>query len=332
MAGAGTKFETYDVALLVPAETPDFWSSNQNYQLNKLQSELDLATKAWLSMSDGQINLKFNIQTSEPTQNLLHCDYKTDWNLGRNLIQKTVGNLKNRMIVINPSSTCKESGYAILAGRLISVKAISATLISHEIGHNFGFKHSGLVSCDSNNFRILGDKCTVQQYADKTDVMGAALADDSSLLSKAQKSLVWSYPYLQQVKNGTYTVWNYGTKARPSLLKLLTNDGYVLIEFNDATNTGGYRKSEKDTSGIEIRAIGSSIGRKFTTSQESGIGTLALAKTFGFDQQGNCPDICGNDIRFHEGEQVNIPSSKYALKVIAVSDSNAKLIVTGKLK
>ena len=69
-------------------------------------------------------------------------------------------------------TACGVAGSATLQG--IPSRAhingdFSATNITHELGHNFGLRHSRALDCGDET---LGSQCEIREYGDTYDVMG----------------------------------------------------------------------------------------------------------------------------------------------------------------
>ena len=93
----------------------------------------------------------------------------------------------------------------------------------------------------------------------------------------------------------------------------------------------GYKVTENDRPGLQFRLINSAFFKKFSTQSESGLGTLLFTKNLGFDSDGNCPEYCYQDSRFHVGENIKLPFSKYIIEVLQITDTNYVIKLSGNL-
>lgn len=318
------------VVMLTSTERPTLWGDNNSEQETLLRSQVDIALKSWRNASAGALIFSTRFKISPPIPSLGHCATSQDWKSALSTLNQKAPKLGEKILVINPEDLCTTAGYAQLGGSFASIKNISSTTIAHELGHTFGFMHSATISCPRNDFTALNKSCKVEQYGDKTDLMGSGLAIDSAKMSLAQSFLNWRQPLAKSAKGGKFTLVASSKPLQGTLLSLKTNDGTAYIEFDDGIANGGYKVSELDSPGIEIRIVGSSIGRTYTNAGESGIATLALSRLVGLDGEGNCTAICGLDLRFHQGESVKIPNSRYLIKVLSASTSSAQILISSK--
>lgn len=301
------------IVALTPIDQINIWSKDST-NLNQLKSSVNLALSSWKSAIGNRVSFQTKYIVSKPYSNLAKCDFKSDWKLA----ETATKNLKVKnyiLIAVNLVGTCPNSGYALVGGQRIGIQKLDSTLIAHEIGHSLGFKHSGFVTCPDNDFSNLSSKCLVEQYGDKTDVMGSAMAQEDSILSKAQNHLTFKSQTSTQLKLGI-------NKMPTSKIGIFqTKSGQLVLEYDPGTYNGGYKIGEHDRAGIQFRLINSAFFKKHATNIESGIGTLLLLKNIGLDENGNCPGSCYQDSRFHEGEKVDIPFSNIMVKILKVSDS-----------
>jgi hypothetical protein len=306
------------ILFLTPIDLPEYWNPGAS---NKVQDALDqakAATDMWSRTSNMKLDFSISYQISAPLKNLQRCNVNSDWLLAQAQTGFKPKNNLSHLLVINPESTCAFGGYAQVRGSFISLKVLDSVTIAHELGHNLGFQHSGLVICPKGNFQTINGSCEINQYGDKTDVMGSGLVFDQAKMSLAQSSLVWGYPIAIQVKPGKqfkYLVAPQLAKPSNSLYKYSSPEGMLWIEYDDATQNGGLRVSPSDQPGIEIRISNNALAKKFSSGSESGIGTLALGRYVGLDADGSCGATCHFDLRFHPGEVVRIPGAKPSIHI-----------------
>jgi hypothetical protein len=79
------------------------------------------------------------------------------------------------------------AGLAQISGSLIWDNGVPLTdVLAHEFGHNLGLGHANLAGCTGSGVRVtLSPACSVQEYRDYADVMGAAMDRPTGNLNTA---------------------------------------------------------------------------------------------------------------------------------------------------
>ena len=327
-ASVPPKLIAYVAVLLTPNDDPTYWLTQD--RKGSAEIEINAAISAWNQMAQGKIKFSSRTIVTKPIPSLAHCDYKRDWAAGFNEYRAQKKVVGNYFIYINPRDECGNSGYALVGGHELSIRDIEATTIAHEIGHNLGFKHSATVSCLNDDLAVLNENCSAEQYGDKTDVMGAGIVFETPKLSAAQSYLVLSQPTPKSATTGLFTLSSSGSKAGNKLVKVQTKAGMALLEFDDATQNGGYKIAPDESPGVQLRLVGYPFAQRFSNSNESGIGTLLVGRLHGYDEFNVCNDYCYLDSRFHSGEKFQIPNSKYFVTVVSTSPDSARIQISGK--
>jgi hypothetical protein len=312
------------VVLLTPAENPTIWSSENGAPLQIVDSQVAMALNSWSHASGGKLTFTTSRIISQPLSHLTRCSVADDWKAALKELGLTKAASGQKILVINPLDTCDHAGFAQVGGTFASVRTAASTFIAHELGHTFGFQHSGSVICPDANFSTINRRCTIEQYGDKSDVMGSGLAIEQAKLSLTQSYLTWKSPIPRKAKLGKFTITRSNTTLSGDLYFLQTSNGVAYIELDDGTSNGGFKVTSNDSPGIQIRIVGNSLAKAFSTSKESGISTLLLVRMRGLDAQGNCTALCGIDGRFHAGESVRIPGSPFTLRVDSATTSSAQ--------
>jgi hypothetical protein len=110
---------------------------------------------------------------------------------------------------INSSSGSFNASLAYLAARYVANRADTVSLASHEIGHNFGLLHSGIITAGSDVLGPISSPGTMyDQNGDYWSTMGELVLGTYPSPQKAEV-LGWTAPstnYETVQSNGTYTV------------------------------------------------------------------------------------------------------------------------------
>jgi hypothetical protein len=160
---------------------------------------------------------------------------------------------------------CSWAGWAYIPGSVSWVRAeyFDTRIISHELGHNFGFHHAASYGC-SVAVNNSPSTCSSNEYGDPYDVMGNVLKHTNAYnkakywLTSAQTQTVTSA--------GTYTIEpmelpSAGVKSirvkRPFTSSLGSySDGYYQIEQRTQYGSYGYPSTDTVLQGVVVRLVG----------------------------------------------------------------------------
>lgn len=110
--------------------------------------------------------------------------------------------------------------------------------ITHEIGHAFGARHSGVVACGNKPIDV-PEKCKVHEYGDGFDIMGSLyLGGHFSPIHK--EKIWWMGTRVKQVNSdGVYKVYAHKTREKePVAVKIVSKFGDYYIEYRSRAETG----------------------------------------------------------------------------------------------
>lgn len=147
----------------------------------------------------------------------------------------------HNMIYIS-SADCIGRSWGLIGGRITWIQGkLNTYRTAHELGHNFGLRHASSKRCRtaSGTPVPLSDSCTVDEYGDRFDVMGAFPTDENgpSHLSAPQKdALGWLAGRSLTTKRGTHTLRPLeGGSFALHAVKIVTGGRTLWLEYRQPT-------------------------------------------------------------------------------------------------
>ena len=177
------------------------------------------------------------------------------------------GGVGTHLVVVTEKEDCWWAGMAVIPGDVtqaggeivLNGYGTNESVIAHEFGHNFSLKHAGSQSCtDAAGHSVVdSEQCTVDQYGDLYDVMGAySLGVISPVMLAQLQSLDLLDPAVDNLENGS---------ALHTLASRWSTSGTRALEVSDGTNAYWleYRPSTPDEnepsawcgSGVIVRRV-----------------------------------------------------------------------------
>ncbi len=109
------------------------------------------------------------------------------------------------MFVFPRTAACGWAGLADVVGDTSFINGtLSTSVISHELGHNFGSQHASSYSCVEGAVRVVVSRsCTASEYGDPFDVMGSS-SRHTSAVNKVRLGFVSAANEVTASRSGRY--------------------------------------------------------------------------------------------------------------------------------
>jgi Gametolysin peptidase M11 len=116
-----------------------------------------------------------------------------------------LGAYEHRVLVFPHIPACEWTGMAELPGSVAWINGeLSVRVVGHELGHNLGVHHASALRCTQNGIPVsIGGSCSLEEYGDPFDIMGASERHTSNW-NKARLGWLSDSNRLDVTSSGTY--------------------------------------------------------------------------------------------------------------------------------
>ena len=328
---------------LTPKDQPDFWTAVEEEattetsgetMLSFAKSTVDEAIAFWKQTSRGK--MKFGVSRfviGKAGTAIKHCNSSADIKAAMKIAGLKSIPIGTHLITVNINDSCGYAGLGEQGGNSLLLKSFGTTTLIHELGHNFNFYHSSLLTCDKSDFtKFNATNCSVEEYGDFRDLMGNDDWCPSATLSATQRATTFSTPKPINLTIGVDTTVD---ESRLSTDRIVYQFKYKTIWYffeyyvpteDLCTSISSFLYKPQ----LQVRmagpawakAKGSAIGPMLIKRRDADLPTSVINLD---------PDTLPSNLvltGFLEGEQFQLPGAPYLLTVKSTGTTSAVFTLT----
>ena len=328
---------------LTPKDQPDFWTAQEEgtttetsgqTMLSYAKSTVDEAITFWKQTTRGK--MKFGVSRfviGKAGTAIKHCNDSADKKLAMKIAGLKSIPIGTHLVTVNINDTCGYAGLGEQGGNSLLLRSFGTTTLIHELGHNFYFYHSSLLTCDKSDFtKFNATNCSVEEYGDFRDLMGNDDWCPSATLSATQRATTFSTPKAIDLTIGVDTTVD---ESRLSTDRIVYQFKYKSIWYFFEYYIPGedrcmFISSFLDKPQLQVRmagpawakAKGSAIGPMLIQRRDADLPMSVV--NLGPDSLEANTVLTG----FLEGEQFQLPGAPYVLTVKSTGTTSAVFTLT----
>jgi hypothetical protein len=221
---------------------PVFFTSKDAATKESLSTLAAATASYWSAQSGGGISISTSVRDWVQIADPGGCEYlrMADLALAANKMTKPTSLHDHVMIYFPARSACAWAGMGSVVGSMIWDNGLPLSdVTSHEFGHNLGLGHANLAACTNGGVRVtLSSACTVSEYRDYADVMGAAMRAATGNLNSAMADWLGLAKVTTLARGSLATVdlapLGQVTSATPRAAKIQVSGGWVYLDYRPA--------------------------------------------------------------------------------------------------
>lgn len=333
---------------LTPAAEPDFWTADpvdsvttnsDGAQLNFVKMAVSNAMEFWTRASNGK--MKFNPPTffvGKAGTAIKHCASSADVKSAMKIAKMKSIPVGTHLVVANINDNCGYAGLGAFSGNTVNLAVLSSGTLTHELGHNFGYRHSSSLYCKNSDYAKFDSKnCSVDEYGDFRDLMGNDDWCPKATLSATQRAITFGTPAAKDIKLGSIiTVDESRSKSENIVYQLKYKGVWYFFEYsNPQRELCTYLGGMSYTPEIQVRVL----GPNWTFAKGDSVGPMIIgryekelaAPVIPQEKDGMImlPPSGGWILRgFKAGEKFQLPGAPFTLGVFTTDTGTATFSVT----
>lgn len=177
-----------------------------------------------------------------------------------------------------PAADCSFGGAAYTGGNYVWIPSqylgysypVHTIVVSHEVGHNLGYRHANTYECTDNGQRVaISNSCTSNPYRDPFDIMGSSTNKSPFHMTSFRKrhtGFIESVNMQDVTSSGTYTIApiEQSSTTVQSLRIQRDSSNYFYLDFRQPFGYDNFNASDPSVNGVSIR-----LGPNYTSYAET---------------------------------------------------------------
>ena len=333
---------------LTPKDQPNFWTENQvdtstatsdGEMLSFAKKSVSNAITFWKQNSRGKMKFttsKFYIGKAGTA--IERCNPDADIKAGMKIAGLKTVPIGTHVVVVNIYDSCGYAGLGSQEGNAINLRSFGTTTLIHELGHNFGYRHSSTMFCKSSDYTTFNStNCSVEEYGDLRDLMGNDEWCPGTTLSATQRATIFRTPLAKALKIGADITVDESKLTTDNILYQFSYKGtWYFFEYyipgQDRCMTFTHLLDKPQ---LQLRMIGPA----WTTAQGNAVGPMLITRSGSdlpagetvLDEDGEPirPPLYGTTLTgFLAGEVFRLPGAPYTLTVKSTGETSAVFTLT----
>jgi hypothetical protein len=266
------------------------------------------------------------------------CNPSADIKAGMKIAGLKTVPIGTHIVVVNIYDSCGYAGLGSQEGNAINLRSFGTTTLAHELGHNFGYRHSSSIYCKKSDYAQFNSKnCSVEEYGDFRDLMGIDDWCPNATLSATQRATIFHTPLAKSIKIGVDTTVDESRMTTDNIVFEFPYKGnwyffeYYIPGKDRCMSVSNLLYKPQ----IQVRMIGPS----WTSNQGSAVGPMLIERSGSdlpagetvLDEDGEPipPPFFGTTLTgFQAGEVFKLPGAPYTLNVKSTGETSAVFILT----
>jgi hypothetical protein len=333
---------------LTPKDQPNLWTENQSdsatatsegEMLSFAKQTVSNAITFWKQNSRGKMKFttsKFYVGKAGTA--ITRCNPDADIKAGMKIAGLKTIPIGTHLIVANIYDSCGYAGLGAMEGNSVNLRSLGTTTLIHELGHNFGYRHSSTLSCKKSDYtKFTASNCFVDEYGDFRDLMGNDEWCPGTTLSATQRATIFHTPLAKTLKVGVDITVDESKQTTDNIVYEFNYKGtwYFFEYFIPGKDRCMNFTNLLYKPQLQVRMVGpnwaidkgAAVGPTLILRRQSDLPPIPT--TLDEDGEPILPSLTGSTLTgFQAGEVFKLPGAPYTLTVKSTGETSAVFTLT----